>query len=134
MKQAPFNITLILGTTYLLVALAGGILAAIFGAYGVDGFWGLFLTIFLVIPFGRTIRSILVSNVAQEAGSSERPPEPFSFPIRLIVVLVVAAAIAYPFSQSTFYTFGFLQGFTAALLAVMLLSVVFFVKVSFFTK
>ena len=134
MKQAPINISMILVITYILVAIAGGIWAVILLAFGVNGFWGLFWAAFLTIPFADMIRALLVGTATKLEGISERPPAAFPFVVKLVLAAAVSGGIAYLFNQSTFYTFGFLLGSVAALVAALVLSMIYFVKVSFFTK
>ena len=130
MKQAPINISMILVITYILVA----IWAVILLAFGVNGFWGLFWAAFLTIPFADMIRALLVGTATKLEGISERPPAAFPFVVKLVLAAAVSGGIAYLFNQSTFYTFGFLLGSVAALVAALVLSMIYFVKVSFFTK
>lgn len=130
MKDAPFNISLVLMAVLLIVTIAGGIFAVILGALGVTGFFGIFLSAFLTVPLGSIIRQSIAQGAAHNAGVSGNSPMAFSFPVRLLIGAVIAAVISYLFSLSTFYSFGFLMGAVAALLTSVILTLVFFVKVN----
>lgn len=54
----------------------------------------------------------------------------FSLPVRLGFAAVIAAVIAYVFSLSDFYTFGFLMGAVASLLVQTCLILIFYIAVA----
>jgi len=130
MKDAPFNITTVLLAVLGVGLVAGGVLGAILSALGMTGFWGIFLAGFLTIPLGSLIRQSVASGAASLDGATGRSPMAFSLPVRLVVGAVIAAAIAYLFSLSDFYSFGFLMGAVAGLLVQTLLIVVFYAAVA----
>lgn len=130
MREAPFNITIVLLAVLGISLVAGGIWAAIFSAMGLAGFWGIFLSAFLPIPLASLVRQGIASAAASVEGVSGKPPFAFSLTVRLAIGAVVAAGIAYLFSLSTFYSFGFLMGAVAALLTAVILIVIFYITVS----
>ncbi len=130
MKDAPFNITTVLLAVLGVGLIAGGIFAVILSAMGLDGFWGIFLAAFLTVPLGSLVRQGVASSAASLAGADGRSPMAFALPIRLIVGAIIAAVIAYLFSLSTFYSFGFLMGAVAGLLTQTALILVFYFAVA----
>ena len=132
MKDAPFNITTVLFAVLGISIVAGGIWAAILGAIGLDGFWGIFLCAFLPIPLASLVRQGTARAAADHAGVKGKSPFAFSLPIRLAIGAVVAAGIAFLLSLSEFYSFGIILGAVAALLTSLALILIFFIKVSMF--
>ena len=130
MKDAPFNITTVLLAVLGAGLVAGGIWGALLNAFGVSGFWGIFLAGFLTVPLGSLIRQGAASSAASLEGASGRSPMAFSLPVRLCVGAIIAAVIAYLFSLSTFYSFGALMGAVAGLLTQAILILVFYIAVS----
>lgn len=129
MKEAPFSVTLIILATLLVMMIAGGIWALILGSLGIDGFWGLFLSAFLTVPFGSKVRRAMVGFMARDAGVTPNPPMAFTLPIRLAISAAFAAAVAYVFNQSDFYSFGILLGAIAALITALCVNTIFYMKV-----
>lgn len=130
MKEAPFNISVVLFAVLAITAIAGGIWALILSAFGVVGFWGITLSAFLPIPLASLVRQGVASSAAKHAGVSGGSPMAFSLPVRLIIGASVSAGIGYVFNLSTFYSFGFLMGAAAALVTSVILSVIFFFAVT----
>ncbi len=130
MKDAPFNITTVLLAVIAVGLIAGGILGAILSGMGMSGFWGIFLAGFLTVPLGSVIRQGVASNAAELEGALGRSPMAFSLPVRLVVGAMIAALIAYLFSLSTFYSFGFLMGAIAGLSTQTVLILVFYIAVA----
>ena len=130
MKDAPFNITTVLFAVWGISTVAGGIWAALLGAIGFDGFWGIFLSAFLPIPLASLVRQGTARAAADHAGVKGKSPFAFSLPIRMAIGAVVAAGIAYLFSLSEFYSFGIMLGAVAALLTSLVLILVFYLTVS----
>ena len=130
MKDAPFNITTVLLAVLGVSIIVGGIWAAIFSAMGITGFWGIFLSAFLPIPLASLVRQGTASAAASLEGAKGKSPFAFSLPVRLLIGSVVAGGIAYLFSLSEFYSFGFLMGAVAALLTSLILILVFYITVT----
>ncbi|MEL6465287.1 MAG: hypothetical protein AAFQ58_09990 [Pseudomonadota bacterium] len=130
MKDAPFNITTVLLAVLGAGLVAGGIWGAILNAMGMTGFWGICLAGFLTVPLGSLIRQGTASSAASLSGASGSSPMAFSLPVRLAIGAVVAAGIAYLFSLSEFYRFGFLMGAVAGLLVQTCLILIFYIAVA----
>ncbi len=130
MKDAPFNITTVLLAVLGVGLVAGGIWGAILSAMGLTGFWGIFLAGWLPVPLASLIRQGVASSAASMEGAGGSSPMAFSLPVRLGVGAVIAAGIAYLFSLSEFYSFGFLMGAVASLLVQTLLILIFYIAVS----
>lgn len=130
MKDAPFNITTVLLAVLGVGLLAGGIWGAILSALGMTGFWGIFLAGWLPVPLASLIRQGVASSAASMEGAGGKSPMAFSLPVRLGIAAVIAAGIAYLFSLSDFYSFGFLMGAVASLLVQTCLILIFYIAVS----
>ena len=130
MKDAPFNITTVLLAVLGVGLIAGGIWGAILSAMGMSGFWGIFLAGFLPIPLSSLIRQGVASSAASMEGTTGSSPMAFSLSVRLGIGALVAAGIAYLFSLSEFYSFGFLMGAVASLLVQTVLILIFYISVS----
>ncbi|MEO9825142.1 MAG: hypothetical protein ABJF50_12070 [Paracoccaceae bacterium] len=131
MKNAPFNITLVLLAAYFAAMICGGVFALILKAMGFTGFWGIFLAAFLTVPIGSVVRQSVARSAAEQAGAKGETPFAFSLVARLAIGAIVAAGIAYMFSLSTFYSFGFLVGAVAALMTALVISLIFYLKTAF---
>ena len=130
MKDAPFNITTVLLAVLGVGLVAGGIWGAILSAMGMTGFWGIFLAGWLPVPLASLIRQGTASSAASMSGAGGSSPMAFSLPVRLAIAAVVAAGIAYVFSLSDFYSFGFLIGAIASLLVQTCLILIFYIAVA----
>lgn len=130
MKDAPFNITTVLLAVLGVGLVAGGIWGAILSALGMTGFWGIFLAGWLPVPLASLIRQGVASSAASMEGAGGKSPMAFSLPVRLGIAAVIAAGIAYLFSLSDFYSFGFLMGAVASLLVQVCLILIFYIAVS----
>lgn len=130
MKDAPFNITTVLMAVLGVGLIVGGILGAVLNAMGMTGFWGIFFAGFLTVPIGSVVRQGVAAGAANQAGATGRSPMAFSLPVRLAVGAGVAAVIAYLFSLSSFYSFGFMMGAVAGLMTQTLLILVFYIAVA----
>ncbi|UZD90312.1 hypothetical protein [Cognatishimia activa] len=125
MKEAPFNISMVLLGTYLAVTLLGGVVGAIVAAIGMSTLWGGFLAGVLPVPFGGVVRQGIASMFAQEAGVTGDAPLAFSLGVRVLIGAVFAFGIAYLFSSTEFYSIGFGLGAVCALLTGLLTSLIF---------
>lgn len=130
MKDAPFNLTTVLLAVLGISIIAGGIWAVILKAMGLTDFWGIFLAAFLPVPLASLVRQGTASAAASLAGYRGKSPFAFSLPVRLLIAAIISAGVAYIFSLSTFYTFGFLIGAAAALLVSVMLILIFYITVS----
>lgn len=130
MKDAPFNITTVLLAVLGVGLVAGGVLGAVLSAMGMSGFWGVFLVGWLPVPLASVVRQGVAGSAASMEGASGSSPMAFSLPVRLVIAGVIAAAIAYVFSLSEFYTFGILLGAVASLLVQLCLIVIFYIAVA----
>ena len=130
MKDAPFNITTVLLAVLGVGLVAGGIWGAILSAIGMTGFWGIFLASWLPVPLSSLIRQGTASGAASMSGAGGSSPMAFSLPVRLAIAAAIAAGIAYVFSLSDFYTFGFLMGAVASLIVQICLIVIFYAAVA----
>ena len=130
MKNAPFNITTVLFAVLAVSIIAGGICAVILKAMGITGFWGIFLAAFLPVPLASLVRQRTANAAARLEGVEGKSPFAFSLPVRRLIAAAIAAGIAYLFSMSTVYGFGFLMGAVAALLTSVMLIPIFFFTVS----
>ena len=130
MKNAPFNIATVLFSVLGVSIIAGGIFAFILKAMGITGFLGIFLAAFLPVPLASLVRQGTARASASVEGVNAKPPFAFLLPVRLLIAAIIAAGIAYLFSLSTFYRFGFLMGSVAALLTSVVLILIFYIAVA----
>ena len=134
MKNLPFNVSILAFALYLGVMIAGAIAAAILRSYGIDGFWGIFLSILIALPIGNAIRYGFGKSFADLSGHTGPHPTAFNFPVRMAIGAVIAIPIAALFnvgiSGSEFYRFGALVGAAAALATTAIIACVFFLRYS----
>lgn len=130
MRDLPFSATIMFIAIYIGASLAGALFAVILGAIGLEGFWGIFLAAFLAVPIGNTIRYSFGQFLADRSDYHGKQPSAFNFPIRMAIGGVVAAIVAMVFDMVDVIPFNAIVGSLAALLTMVIISLVFYLRFS----